>query len=202
MKPILLAVIALAISAVPAQAKKRAFCDTRPGATIVADGSHRVYVTVLPVKGDSDADVTTVYSCTNGSRKKSSRVERYKNTIDGAIRPASAKLSGRWLLLEVSEETGVSAGYALKLFDLRTHRKQASVYVDGGEPFTYALTSTGAFATFVFDDLTAFDAAGKRTLAGKTAGDLAAGGMHVYWTDNGAAGSAELGAAPKEAFSF
>ena len=66
MRPFLTATLALLVLAAPAQAKRR-FCDTRPGATIVADGSHRVYETIVPVKSDPDADVTTVRACRNGT---------------------------------------------------------------------------------------------------------------------------------------
>ncbi len=198
MRTLLIASLVLLAAAVPAQAKRRAFCDTRPGATIVADGSHRVYERVIPVKGDPDADVTTVYSCTSGTRKASRRVVRFKNTIDGAIRPASGKLAGRWLLLDLSEETGVSAGASLQLYDLVKHRKQTGVYDEGADKHSYVLTPSGAFAAYFQDtaSVIGFDAAGRHDLAGEDATDLAAGGQHVYWTEKGVVGSTVLGAAP------
>ncbi len=194
----LLATLVLLVLAAPAEAK-RPFCDTRPGYTLVSDGSHRIYETIIPVKGDPDADVTTVYVCRDGSRKRSHRLDRFNNTLDGAGRPQSGKLAGRWLLLDVEEETGVTDGHGLELFDLRKARLRASLYADGSDALAYALTSSGAFAASIpfSGGLMAFDAAGTRPLAGETATELAAAGRRVYWADKGVSASAVLGGAPK-----
>ena len=198
----LLASLVLLVAAVPAQAERR-FCDVRPGATIVSDGSHRVYETVIPVKGDSDADVTTVYGCSNGTRMRSRRLERYHNTIDGAARVASGRLAGRWLVLDISEETGVTAGHALRVFDLRSgKRAKGGLYVDGADDFRdYALTDDGAFAVEDFDGaLVGYDNAGSHDLA-PAATALGAGGAFVYWRNpDRTAGSFELAGPPAKFF--
>ena len=197
MRPILLCIFAVLAAAAPAGAKP-VRCDVRPGFTIIDDGTHRVYETVR-IGRDLDKDVTTVKACRTLSRRPSRRVERYRNDLDARSSVTSARTAGRWLLLDVYEETGVTAGHALRLFDLRRHRYQASIYADGADAFDYVLTTTGAFAAYIPypGSVVAFDATGKRTLAGEAAKDLAAAGRRVYWTEVDVSASAVLGGPPK-----
>jgi hypothetical protein len=195
----LLRLLPLALLLLPASADAAApRCDQQNGTTLIADGHRRVYYRVRDNFSDPDRSIVRIFACRRGSTA-SRRLERYVNTLDGIIRLESAKLSGRWFLLEVDEETGTSSGHGLRLFNLRTGKQRATTYLDGSSDLTYALTDRGAFA--VIDEivgLVAFDDSGEKMLAepGKPA-SLAASGDRVYWMEAGEPRTAVLGAAPK-----
>jgi hypothetical protein len=182
----------------PATAQAAPRCDQQPGTTLAADGHRRVYYRVRDNFSDPDRSIVRIFACRRGSTA-SRRLERYVNTLDGIIRLESAKLAGKWFLLEVDEETGTNSGHGLRLFNLRTGKQRASTYLDGSTDLRYALTDRGAFALIdEFVGLVAFDAGGEETLAkpGKPA-SLAASDERVYWMEDGAAMFAVLGGAPK-----
>jgi hypothetical protein len=172
-------------------------CDQRAGTTLVADGHWRVYVRVKPDASDPDANVTRIFACRSGSRK-TRRLERYVNTLDGTLTPVSGRLAGKWLLMEIDEETGTNSGHGLRLFNLRTHKQRASTYLDGSSDLIYALTDRGAFAVIEeIAGLVAFDDKGENVLAKPGApASLGASDERIYWMEDGAAKFAVLGAAP------
>jgi hypothetical protein len=204
MRPILLAALALLVTAVPAEAKRRPFCDARPGFTLADDGSHRVYETIVPVKSDPDADVTTLLSCRSGTRRKSDRLQRYQNNLDSIARVKRVALAGRYALLTITEETGVTFGYAARVLDLRKGRRVGGgLYVDGSDGFSAFLSATGGFAVRLRGgELRAYDSAGERTLAPKST-DVAIAGSRLYWTNPDATpASTELAAPPTTDFAI
>lgn len=201
-RPLVLAVLACAAAsahgAAPAQARKPARCERRTGTTIVAGPGRRVFSTRRNVSDHGDTNTLRVFACRPHSRRPPYRLERFDNTIDALTYVQGAWLSGgRWLLVAYEEDTGTDATHFLRLYDLGRRRVLAGYAQAGAFEFDgVALTDRGAFAVLDPDHLLAFDAAGRRELAGAGASALADAGSTVYWTEGETAHSAKLGGAP------
>ena len=170
-------------------------CEAKAGETIARTSAVRVFQRVRGTV--DDGQTVDLYACRSRSRR-TVRVERFRNTLDGTLTLDEALLGGsRWLVLALDEATGTSQSFDLFAYDLTTGRRTFTFSRDGSrEGAQVAVTRSGGIGVLDGGAVRAFAAAGARVLAASGASALAAGENTLYWTQGGTAASAALSGHP------